>query len=95
MSMIFEAALEEWRRVRGDFSLAVEAQMDAAEQACAGVLLNARGRAAGGDPSSLFSGPGSHMRALAYASDELLEFWRGTPRMTFAAFEAQLTEWVQ
>ncbi|HUX69184.1 MAG TPA: hypothetical protein VMV41_01610 [Cellulomonadaceae bacterium] len=95
MSMIFEAALDEWRRVRDDYRLAVEAQLDAAESACAGVLLNQRGRAAGVDVQSLFSGPGSHMRARAYASDELLEFWRTHPRQTFAAFESQITEWVE
>lgn len=95
MSLIFEAALDEWRRVRADFDLFVESQLDAAELACNGNLLNDRGRAAGVSYRSLFAGPGSHMRARAYASEELREFWSHTPRMTFASFEGQVYEWAE
>jgi hypothetical protein len=91
MSLIFETALDEWRRVRADYSRFLESQHDAAETACAGVLLNARGRAAGVRAESLFLGPSS--RAALYASEELHDFWATTPRMTFQTFERQSYEW--
>lgn len=85
MSLIFEAALDEWRRVRADYQVWLEAQHRAAERDTNGNLLNERGRAAGVSSFSLFMGPWA--RARAYASEELLAFWTKHPRMTFAQYE--------
>jgi hypothetical protein len=62
----------------------VWSQYLAAEDELRGVLLNARGRAAGIDPSALFSGPAR--TAYAYASDELAEWWAANGRLTQAEF---------
>lgn len=92
MSLIFETAIEEWRRVRHDYSLHLAAMVDRAETACAGVLLNEHGRAKHVDPETLFLGPWA--RAVKYASAELLDYWRDVePRMTFELFERQAYEW--
>lgn len=86
MSLIFLAAIDQWRQVRGDYQLMLEAHYREAGDACNGVLLNRRGRERGIDPFTLFKGPG--VRARAYASEELLEHWRTTrPRVTFEEFE--------
>lgn len=87
MSLIYEAAIAEWRRTRADYSLFLEAQHRAASAVCNGALLNARGRAAGVSSFSLFMGPWA--RAKAYASEELIEFWDTSRRVTFAEFERQ------
>ncbi len=86
-SAIFTSAVESWRECREAYAEHLEAQHTAAEQACRGVLLSRVGRAAGIAPESLFLGPLS--RAEAYASDELREWWRTHPRLTYAAFERQ------
>ncbi|WP_425589010.1 phage minor capsid protein [Streptomyces similanensis] len=64
-------------------------QMLAADEACNGVLLNAKARAAGHSPLSLFSGPAriSHARA----SDELKAWWAEHGRMTQAEFIESVT----
>lgn len=49
------------------------------------VSSNAEGRRRGIDPVSLFMGPAR--RAEKWASEELLEWWRSHPRMTYQAFE--------
>lgn len=90
VSVIFEAALAEWRAVRADYGVLLEAQHRQASRACNGALLNRRGRAAGIDSASLFLGPWA--RARCYASAELLEWWREHPRVTFAQFEVQTYE---
>ncbi|MGW1770647.1 phage minor capsid protein [Streptomyces sp. NPDC002104] len=64
-------------------------QMQAAEDATNGYLLNRRGLAAGVDPGSLFTGPARI--AYAYASDELKSFWRAQPRKTQQEFVAEVT----
>jgi hypothetical protein len=64
------------------------AQFVAAESATRGNLLNKRGRAAGLEPFTLWSGPAS--RAMAYASEELAEFWQSSPRFTVQAYRDQL-----
>ncbi|WP_375000194.1 hypothetical protein [Aeromicrobium sp. CTD01-1L150] len=84
-SAFFAAAVDEWRQVRRDYADFLEAQYAAAEHICRGNLLNKRGRRSGIDPFTLFSGP--QVRAHAYASEELIEFWRTTPRVTFTEFE--------
>lgn len=91
MSLIFQAAAAEWRRVRDEYELHLEAQYAQALEECNGVLLNARGKAAGIDSFSLFRGPGR--RAAAYASDELMEFWQRHTRLTFAEFERASFMW--
>ncbi len=93
VSLIFEAALDEWRRVRADYALLIEAQHAAASDACNGCLLNERGRRAGVSSFSLFMGPWA--RAAAYASEELREWWTRNPRMTFEQFERQSYEWTE
>ncbi|MFE5037090.1 hypothetical protein [Streptomyces sp. NPDC056683] len=57
-----------------------QAQWLAAEYACNGVLLNRAGLAAGIDPRSLWRG--SAVVAERLASEELLEFWAKSPRIT-------------
>lgn len=76
-----------WRECRADYDDTLYAQYEAAEEATRGAMLNARGRARGIDAFSLFMGP--EVRALAYASEELVEHWATHPRVTFAAFEKQ------
>ena len=61
------------------------AQVRLAAEACRDRLVNDRGRRAGIDPLSLFMGP--ERRALAYASEELIDHWRAFPRVTFADYE--------
>lgn len=58
-----------------------------AETDLAGHLLNARGRAAGIDPITLFSGTAT--RARAYASEDLMRWWADHQRVTFTEFRAQ------
>lgn len=82
---ILDEAFARWRRVRADFDDHLEAQLDAAERDCRGILLNARGRAAHIDPRSLFYGPA--VRVTAYASEELREWFLTHPRTTFATYE--------
>lgn len=89
--MIFDAAAAEWRRVRAEYQLHLEAQYAAAVDECNGVLLNARGKAAKVDPFSLFKGPGR--RAAAYASEELVSFWQRHTRVTWADFERASYVW--
>lgn len=84
MSIITEA-FSAWRECRAEYDDTLYAQYEAAEEATRGALLNARGRANGIDPFSLFMG--NERRALAYASEELVEHWDSHPRVTFAAFE--------
>lgn len=72
------------RTAYGDY---IEAHILAAETATNGRLLSARGRAAGVTVERLFFGSASF--AQAYASEELLDYWRQHPRMTVAQFEAQ------
>lgn len=59
-------------------------QLLAADEALNGVLLNAKARAAGHSPLSLFSGPARI--AYARASDDLKEWWAANGRMTQAEF---------
>lgn len=86
-SPIFAEAAERYRAMRADFDLVLESSYERAETACNGKLLNDRGRKAGIDAYSLFYGP--KVRALAYASPELVEHWARYPRTTVADFERQ------
>jgi len=80
-------AFDAWRECRAEYDDTLYALYEAAEEATKGAMLNARGRAKGIDPFSLFMG--TETRALAYASEELVEHWESHPRVTFAMFEKQ------
>lgn len=86
MSIISDA-FSTWRECRADYDETLYRQYMAAEEATSGAMLNARGRGKGIDPFTLFMG--NETRALAYASEELVEYWRAHPRVTFAKFERQ------
>lgn len=86
MSIISEA-FSAWRECRAEYDDTLYMQYEAAEAATNGAMLNARGREKGIDPFSLFMG--NETRALAYASEELVEHWAQHPRITFAKFERQ------
>ena len=67
----------EWHQARDaatreNWHLAAHAQYLAADWECRGNLLNKAGRAAGIDPWTLWSGPGT--RVERYASEELRDF---------------------
>ena len=81
------ARLSQWRESRAAYQDYLEAQHDAAEAACNGVLVNQRGRWAHVHPASLFLGPWA--RVQAYASTELLEWFWEHGRLTFEEWEAQ------
>ncbi|WP_424448868.1 hypothetical protein [Microbacterium arborescens] len=87
---IIGSAFADWREVREEYEEVRLAAYMLAEEATNGALLNARGRAAGIDPGSLFMG--NERRARAYASPELLEHWEKHPRVTYADYERQ---WVR
>ena len=89
-SPTFAQAARAWSHMREEFELYLEAQVDAALDACAGVLLNAEGRAAGIDPRTLFYGPWA--RAKKYASEELIDFWAQAGRTTVSEFERTYLE---
>ncbi|GAA4627306.1 hypothetical protein [Cellulomonas oligotrophica] len=72
--------------IRSAFEDYLEARLAAAEADCRSAgLLNARGRAAGIDPRSLFYGPA--VRVAAYASPELRDWFAQNGRLTYAEFE--------
>jgi hypothetical protein len=85
MSPIFERAARQWADMRAEYGVWLEAHIDAAYDATNGVLINARGRAAGVSETRLFTAGGAY--AAAYASEELRDFWAATPRMTVTDFE--------
>lgn len=87
---IIQDAFSDWRECRAEYDAILYAQFEAAEEATNGAMLNVRGREKGIDPFSLFMGP--ELRALAYASEELVEHWAQHPRVTFAKFERQWRE---
>lgn len=90
MSAIFERAARDWAAMRSEYGDYLEAHIAAAYDATNGVLLNARGRAAGVTEERLFLAGGAY--AAAYASPELREFWTTTPRMTVRDFERAWAE---
>ena len=66
-----------------------EAAYVSAERATRGNLVNAKGRARGVEPRSLFTG--SEERARRYASEELLEHWQAHGRPTRAMMQGRDT----
>jgi hypothetical protein len=89
-SVIFAHASRTWRALRAEFETVRESAFREASNACNGVLLNVRGKKQGVDPYTLFIG--NEVRAHAYASEELVEWWRKHPRLTWTAFERQSIE---
>ena len=75
------------RETRAAYQDYLEAQVQTADEACRGILLNSLGRARGIDPASLFMGQTS--RAFKYASEELQDWWMDHPRVTFTEWEHQ------
>lgn len=90
MSAIFKQAAATWHAARAEFEIVREAAFARAVNEIDGALLNARGRAKGIDPYSLFIGP--EIRAQAYASEELIEHWARYPRPQWGRFERQYIE---
>lgn len=86
-SAIFAAATRLWHACRMDYAVYLEAFCLEAETATNGNMLNARGRAAGVTSWSLFLRSPAYVEA--YASDELRDWLRVRPRLTFADFEQQ------
>jgi hypothetical protein len=66
----------------------VAREIDAAEAATRGSLVNARGRALGISERSLFTG--SEDRAMRYASRELINYWQEHPRPTAASMSGNV-----
>lgn len=87
MSAIMDSAFETYRMMRADFELLRHSRFLRAHTELRGELLNARGRAAGIDPASLFMGPWS--RVERYASEELKAWFTQHRRITVEEFEAQ------
>jgi hypothetical protein len=88
VSLVFRHAAAAYAALRADYE---ELRMSAylkAEEATRGALMNRLGHRRGIDPYSLFMG--TEARAQCYASDELREWWRDHPRVTFADFERQM-----
>lgn len=79
--------LDGWRTIRAEFDDDLERRYQQAEHDTNGVLLNARGRAAHVDARSLFYGPA--VRVLAYASEELRDWFDAHGRVTFAQYERE------
>lgn len=86
MSAIMDAAIALQATMRDEFELYRHALYERAADECRGVLLNARGRAQGIDPYSLFVGPA--VRVAAYGSEELVEWFKANGRVTVDEFEA-------
>lgn len=83
-------AMSRVQRLRVKYADAMWAQYTEAETELNGKLLNRRGQAQKVDAVRLFSGPQGY--AMAYASEELMEWWRTHPRMSFEDFERQAYE---
>lgn len=79
--------MSEWRECRAAYDDVLYAMHDAAEEATRGALLSDLGKRRGVSTLSLFMGPS--VRAYAYASEELREWWLSHKRVTFADFERQ------
>lgn len=90
MSLIFTEAARLWGECRAEFEDYRESQYLDAIEATHGVLVNRAGRALGIDGVALFMG--RRDRAERYASPELLDYWRATPRLSFAEFERRWFE---
>lgn len=86
-SPIFAHAADQYREMRREFDVVLEAAYAAAEEGTHGSLLNAAGRAAPVDAYSLLMGPWS--RVLKYGSPELIEWFEMHGRPSVAEFERE------
>lgn len=89
-SAIFKQAAEEWARMRDDYERYIEQAYNRALNETGGVLVNNTGRALHIDGLDLFTGP--QARAVKYASEELIDYWKQHPRVSLAKYESQ---WLQ
>lgn len=86
-SPIFAHAADQYREMRREFDVVLEAAYAAAEEGTHGKLLNERGRTAPVDAYSLLTGPWS--RVLKYGSPELIEWFESAGRPSVAEFERE------
>jgi hypothetical protein len=89
-SAIFKHAAHQWQLMRLQYERYLEYAYETALNGTGGVLVNKAGRALHIDGLELFTGP-AH-RARKYASEELIEHWKHTPRLSLAEFERQWLE---
>lgn len=87
MSVIFDNAVSTYSRCRQEFEDYLQHAYAKAEEATRGRMLNRKAEHKGIDSYSLFLS--NQSRANAYASEELRDYWREHPRMTFEQFERQ------
>lgn len=86
-SPIFAHAADQYRQMRAEFDVVLEAAYAAAEEGTHGKLLNAAGRAAPVDAYSLLMGQWT--RVLKYGSPELVEWFEAHGRPSVAEFERE------
>lgn len=84
-SAIFAAAAADWRAMREEFDLVLEAAYKAAEEGAHGALLNRSGQREGVSAYSLLTGPWS--RVEKYGTPELIEHFETVGRPSLADFE--------
>lgn len=80
------AALELRKEVRQEYELLLEELHGAAETQCNGQLVNERGRQKGVTSWELFTRNSAAMRE-AYATEELVEWFRLNPYPTYQQYE--------
>lgn len=84
-SPVFAWIARQWRQIDAEFMLARQAEYDTAVKETNGVMVNARGVAAGWDTWRVFTG--SHNVLAAYASEELRDHLAAHPRTRREDFE--------
>lgn len=87
MSAIFRQAALDYREMRSEFDLVLEAAYRAAEEGAHGKMLNTLGRSRGIDAYSLMMGP--WRRVELYASPELIEHFRTHGRPSVSDYESE------
>jgi hypothetical protein len=89
-SPIFQHAADQYREMRREFEIELEAAYAAAEEGTRGCLLNALGRREPVTAYSLLTGPWS--RVEKYGSPELIEWFERVGRPSVLDFER---EWLR
>lgn len=87
MSAIFREAALQYREMRQEFELVLEAAYRKAEEGSGGAMLNALGRSEGVTAYSLLMGP--WRRVEKYASPELIEYFQQHGRPSVSDFESE------
>jgi hypothetical protein len=87
VSAIFRNAAFQYREMRQEFELVLEAAYAAAEEGAHGKMLNTLGRSEHVDAYSLMMGP--WRRVEKYASPELIEWFQQHPRPSVADYESE------